>query len=122
MLHWLSLNESLAWWLVASSTVTFVASLVSVPWLVIRLPPDHFSLQRSRNQGPAVMHPLVRLIWLSLRNLDGVALVLAVLLVLVLPVPDLMTIVVGFMMMYFTWKRCLVGLEHILTWLIYVSN
>ena len=108
MLHWLSLNETLAWWLVASSTVTFVASLVSVPWLVIRLPPDHFSLQRNRNQRPAVTHPLARLIWLSLRNLAGVALILAGLLMLVLPGQGLLAIVAGLMLMSFPGKRRLV--------------
>ena len=108
MLHWLSLNETLAWWLVASSAFTFVASLVSVPWLVIRLPPDHFSAKRRRNEHRGAKHPLVRLILQTLRNLAGIALMLAGVLMLVLPGQGLLAIVAGLMLMSFPGKRRLV--------------
>ncbi len=108
MLQWLSLNETLAWWLVVSSAFTFIASLVSVPWLVIRLPSDHFSVRRRRNQRPAVRHPLVRLSLKTLRNLAGLTLLLAGVLMLVLPGQGLLAIVAGLMLMSFPGKRRLV--------------
>lgn len=104
MIDWLHTNETVIWWLVASSVFTFVLSLILVPMMVVRIPADYFSHKKRQHKRPEKYPPVVRIIILVIKNVLGVALLLAGILMLVLPGQGLFTMFVGVMMMNFPGK------------------
>ena len=48
------------WWLAAFSAVTFIASLLAVPFFAVRIPADYFSAPR-RKQTSRAWPPALRL-------------------------------------------------------------
>jgi len=104
MIEWIHSNETIVWWLVASSAATFIVSLVLVPMMVVRIPSDYFSYDKRHTKRPEKYPPVIRIIVLILKNLMGLVLVLAGILMLVLPGQGLFTMVVGIMMMNFPGK------------------
>jgi len=99
-------NETVFWWLTVTSTVAFFATLIIVPWFVIRIPSDYFSdsnIERRRMPWPN-RHPLVRRILLAGRNVLGYVFLVVGIAMLVLPGPGILTIVVGIILLNFPGK------------------
>jgi hypothetical protein len=78
-----------------ASVIMFVAGVLAVPWLIRRLPVDHFV-------RPPLPHPLPERI---VRNILGVALLLAGTLMLVLPGQGLLTLAVAVSLLDFPLKQ-----------------
>ncbi len=104
MIEWIQGNETIVWWLVASSAVTFTMSLFLVPMLVVRIPADYFNHEKRRSKKPEKYPPAIRIIVLIIKNILGLALFLAGILMLVLPGQGLFTMFVGILMMNFPGK------------------
>lgn len=104
MLEYIQSHETAMWWLAIGSVVSFLGTLILVPFLVVRIPEDYFSHSR-RHQPPwANQHPVIRAILILLKNLVGIIFVLAGILMLVLPGQGLLTIVIGIIMIDFPGK------------------
>ncbi|GAB4191709.1 MAG: hypothetical protein Kow00105_05760 [Phycisphaeraceae bacterium] len=99
MIEWIQSNDALLWWLAAVSVVTFVASLVLLPWVVSRIPEDYFAHDSRPASVLAQRHPLTRWTLRLLKNVLGVILTVAGLAMLVLPGQGLLTLVVGLMLL-----------------------
>ncbi len=97
-------HPTAVWWLGGLSALTFVATLVAIPWLVVRIPADYFSHQRREKTLWANRHPVIRAMLLVLKNLLGLTLVLAGVAMLVLPGQGLLTILIGMMLCNFPGK------------------
>lgn len=108
MVQWIQTHETGLWWLASSSLVTFIVTLIVVPFLVVRIPPDYFI--HARHQRPAIIHlnPVIRLVLKIGRNLLGFIFIAAGFFLLVLPGPGILTILVGIMLMNFPGKDRLV--------------
>ena len=91
-------------WLAAVSAVTFVGSLVAIPFLAVRIPADYFSAPRRNQLAWGQQHPALRGLVLVLKNLLGLVLVLAGVLMLFIPGQGLLTIFLGVMLMNFPGK------------------
>ena len=104
LLDWISMNESLIWWLLASSVITFVASLIIVPLILTCLPEDYFISKGRRHLAWADRHPALRITLLLLKNLVGIIFVLAGIIMLALPGQGILTILVGLMLVDFPGK------------------
>lgn len=104
MIEWVYSNETLVWWLVATSAFTFIISLILVPMLVVRIPADYFTHHKRHHKRPEKYPPSIRIIVLVIKNLIGLVLVLAGILMLVLPGQGLFTMFVGILMMNFPGK------------------
>ncbi len=96
------------------SLVTFLGSLVAVPWIIGRMPSDYFVRGRQRR---------VRPLMLIVRNVLGLVFVAAGMVMLVTPGQGLLTILVGLLIMSFPGKmhlqrRLLMvqGLRKALNW------
>lgn len=88
------------------SAVTFVASVVGVPFFLTRLPGDYFSGRERAVLGlPPRRRPPWRIALVVLRNLLGFTLMVLGLLMLVLPGQGLLTLVVGLLLADFPGKR-----------------
>ena len=82
----------------AASFLLFAASILSLPWLVARLPTDYFSPNRP---APPQPHPLTRI----LRNVIGAVLLCTGIAMLVLPGQGLLTIVVALLLLDYPGKK-----------------
>jgi hypothetical protein len=107
MLHLLLQHKHILTGLGIASAVTFVGSLLLIPFLVVRMGEDYFMPHRDHEETLAGRHPFVRWMGLILKNVIGVLLTLAGIAMLVLPGQGLLTILLGIMMLNFPGKRAL---------------
>lgn len=84
--------------------VSLVASLVLLPFLVVRIPADYFRHERREREYVHDRHPVVQQVIVILKNALGVVLVLAGLAMLVLPGQGLLTLLIGLMLTDFPGK------------------
>lgn len=114
----LAQHRGFLWGLGIFSALMFLATLMAVPWLILRIPDDYFSLGRRHSMHWKEEHPLVRLLLLSLKNLLGVVLIALGAAMLLLPGQGLLTILVGIILVDFPGKfqfeRWLIQREPIL--------
>ncbi|MDD2468611.1 MAG: PGPGW domain-containing protein [Desulfobulbus sp.] len=92
------------------SFVTFVGSLIVVPWLIGRMPKDYFIAHWHQLESSRKAHPALGLIMLILRNVFGVLLLVAGFAMLFLPGQGLLTMLIGLCLMDFPGKRHLMGI------------
>lgn len=104
MIEWFQVNETAIWWLAASAIVTFMATLIAVPVLIVRIPPDYFSRKKIHGRPWAKLHPIVRAMLVLGKNVLGVIFVVAGLVMLVLPGQGIFTILIGIMLLNFPGK------------------
>jgi hypothetical protein len=104
MLQWIQIHEVALLWLTAFSVVTFVGSLIVVPWLVVRIPADYFADSVKLEKSRAVYHPIIRGILIIGKNLIGCLLIAAGVLMLVLPGQGMLTILIGILFLDFPGK------------------
>ncbi|HBI15567.1 MAG TPA: hypothetical protein DDY20_08660 [Desulfobulbaceae bacterium] len=106
------------------SVITFVGSLLVIPWLIGRLPVNYFIQHRQKVEERHKRHPLVARMIFVLRNGIGSLLLLAGIGMLVLPGQGIITILIGFSFMDFPQKHKLEetlvrrpGVARTLNWL-----
>src|SRR5262245_46005324 len=109
MLDWLRAQETLAWWLIGLSVMTFVGSLIAVTVLIVRMPADYFTHMKAAAGSWRTRHPLTRGAILVLKNLLGFVLVLAGLIMSIPPIPGqgVLTILIGLSLLNFPGKKTL---------------
>ncbi len=98
-------HQTLIWWIAAISAVAFVASLVLVPLLAVRIPSDYFASRKKPRSKLAENHPLLRLMIVVSKNVAGIALLLSGIAMLLLPGQGLLTIAIGLLLMDFPGKH-----------------
>lgn len=103
MLNWIEDYEALIWIASAVSVVTFVATLIAMPVLIVRLPADYFIRRPVRDW--VTRRPALHLLLVVAKNVLGAVLLVAGVAMLVLPGQGLLTILVGVMLLDFPGKR-----------------
>ena len=103
LLAWVGANESLLWWLGIASAITFIGSLIIIPYLVVRIPADYFT--RPKDTKPKRQHPVVWLFGSIVKNFFGILFVLAGIAMLILPGQGILTILIGLMLINFPGKH-----------------
>ncbi len=91
-------------WLAAISALMFVGSLVVIPLVAARIPADYFCADRRGKTLWRRRRPGLRMIVLILKNILGLVLFLAGVLMLFLPGQGLLTIFLGILLMDFPGK------------------
>lgn len=104
MVQWIRSHEAILTWLTAASTVTFVVSLIVVPFVIVRIPSDYFAHERDYRKLWADQHLVVRGVLVIAKNLLGYILVAGGIFMLVLPGQGVLTILVGIMFLNFRGK------------------
>jgi hypothetical protein len=108
LLDWAKSNDTLLWWLFAGSVALCVVTAVAVVWTLIKLPRDYFAEEHRRPLGSWDEYPALRYALLIGKNLLGVVLLVAGLVMLVIPGQGLLTIAVGLVLTDFPGKSRLV--------------
>ena len=94
-------------WLGVLSVLTFIGSLLVIPWLIGRLPADYFLQHRHKVEERHKRHPLVARLIFVLRNGLGILFLLAGTAMLVLPGQGIITLLIGFSFMDFPKKHAM---------------
>lgn len=93
--------------LVATSVITFVATLLIVPWVLVRLPHDYFVREERMPSKLQQSHPAIRTTLIVLKNLIGFVLLAGGIAMLVLPGQGLLTMLLGLSLIDFPGKYTL---------------
>jgi archaellum biogenesis protein FlaJ (TadC family) len=93
-------HEGFVLWVTLSSVAMFVASLVAVPWIIARAPQDFFTNDGSSKSGGSIALKI-------LKNVVGLILLLAGVLMLLLPGQGILTLIVGLALMDLPGKHAL---------------
>jgi len=90
--------------LIVFSVIAFVGTLIAIPAILIRLPPDYF---KNHHHKPwfANHHPVIRILGLVIKNIAGIIFLLAGIAMLVLPGQGLLTMLLGFLFIDFPGKH-----------------
>lgn len=82
----------------------FIGTVIAIPFLLVRLPPDYF-----QDHNPRVWmtdsHPVLRGAWIVVKNILGAGLLAAGFAMLFLPGQGLLTMLIGLSLMDFPGKR-----------------
>jgi hypothetical protein len=90
--------------LIIFSFIAFVGTLIAIPAILIRLPPDYFQNNGNRKWF-ANHHPIIRTTGLVIKNGLGVIFIVAGIAMLVLPGQGLLTILLGIVFLDFPGKN-----------------
>ena len=90
--------------LIVFSVIAFVGTLIAIPAILIRLPPDYF---KNHHHKPwfANHHPVIRTLGLLIKNLAGIIFLLAGIAMLFLPGQGLLTMLLGILFIDFPGKH-----------------
>lgn len=103
----MSFDETSLAWIGVGSFLTFVLSLILIPWLLVRIPADYFSENRRPIPHPFGDHPAVRMTVLIAKNLLGVCFFILGFILLFLPGQGLLTLFIGLVLMDYPGKYSL---------------
>lgn len=92
------------------SLVTFIGSLLAVPWIIARLPPNYFIQHRQKVEARHRRHPIMARIIFVTRNTIGLLFFLAGMVMLILPGQGIITILIGLSFMDFPRKHQVVDM------------
>jgi hypothetical protein len=90
--------------LTVASLVGFIGSLIAIPLILVRLPPDYFDIRVPRHWMKD-HHPVLRLVGLVLKNAVGLVFLLAGFAMLFLPGQGILTMLIGVSLLDFPGKR-----------------
>ena len=90
--------------LVVVSGVFFIATLIAIPFLIVRLPNDYF-IENHRRTWLQNRHPVLRVTAYVIKNLIGCVFLLAGIAMLVLPGQGILTMVIGVSLIDFPGKQ-----------------
>lgn len=103
--------------LTVTSVVFFVGTLIAIPFILVRLPPDYFD-ERHPRQWMANYHPVLRLVGRIAKNAVGAVLLAVGIVLLFLPGQGILTILIAVSLLDFPGKRYIerriVGQETVL--------
>ena len=87
------------------SVMTFIGSLVIVPWLILRMSPEYFIRHRLDVIERHQLHPVLAIIIFFLRNAVGFGLLAAGMAMLIMPGQGILTMLIGLSFMDFPGKH-----------------
>lgn len=99
MIEWIIGHEKLLLFMTGLSIVTFIATLMAVPWLIVRIPSNYFSQRRRTRKLWADQKPAVRAVLLTVKNLTGYVLIAAGIVMLAIPGQGMLTILIGIILL-----------------------
>lgn len=106
-MDWLAEYRALFTWMAIVSAFTFVSSLLTLPWLVARIPIDYFCHHKRQPTPLKQTHSIFRIVILVGKNLLGWVLLLGGIIMLFIPGQGLLTIAMGLLLMDYPGKFAL---------------
>lgn len=104
--EWLDRHSAAIWWVAIASAAMLGATLLAVPWIIVRLPADYF-VRTDRPRTKRAGRSWTWIIWLIgrvVKNVLGLALLVLGCLMLILPGQGLLTILFAVALLDFPGK------------------
>ncbi|MDF1656794.1 MAG: PGPGW domain-containing protein [Verrucomicrobiales bacterium] len=98
-------RETLFAWIGSLSLATLIVSAIVVPIVIRRMPHDYFLENSEQTAALREGHPVLRALFLIMKNFVGGILVLGGILMLITPGQGVLTILIGLLLMNFPGKR-----------------
>lgn len=106
-LEWARSHPVLLGWLVTASAVMFFGTLIAIPIICVRMPSDYFCREETWLERRTAGRPWLRAALIGLKNIAGLVLVVAGIVMLVTPGQGVITILVGVSLLDVPAKRTL---------------
>lgn len=91
----MAINSQLLTMLAVFSVVTFIGSLLAIPWIISRMPEDYFLEEKRHIAKLRRYHPVIYFLIRLSKNLFGVVFIIAGFAMLFLPGQGLLTMLIG---------------------------
>lgn len=104
MLSYIQEKDNVLLILGVMSVVSFLATLLIIPWIVLRIPDDYFSAPRRVSLVANDVHPSLKILVFIIKNLIGIVVLLLGIVMLVIPGQGLLTILIGVLLIDFPGK------------------
>jgi len=105
MIDWLSSNQNLLAWLSALSVLTFVISLIALPWIAGMIPKNYFANNKNSQLPFKKNHSYFMLVTKIGKNILGFIILCGGVLMLFLPGQGILTIFIGMFLMDYPGKK-----------------
>ncbi|MBN2514509.1 MAG: hypothetical protein JXC33_00590 [Deltaproteobacteria bacterium] len=105
--EWIRNHSTMIWMFSSVSLITFVGTVIMIPFFVARIPADYFVRRQNNPSHHYIKRPNLRYLYLIFKNLVGIIFILAGMAMLFLPGQGIITIFIGIMLMNFPGKRIL---------------
>jgi len=97
-------HEGLLLWFTIASVIGLIASLVLIPWILIQIPSDYFFHKKRQKQKWCNQLPIVRLVFLLIKNILGVIFIISGIIMLFIPGQGIIAIIIGVILTDFPYK------------------
>ena len=104
---WAHIHQAWVGGLSLLSVITFIATLLIIPMMVVKMPEDYFLYDKSHLKDFRRQHPIIRLFSVIFKNILGTVFIVAGVIMLILPGQGVLTILIGFTLVNFPRKRAL---------------
>ena len=101
---WFSNHPGILITLGISSVFIFILSIAGISWFVAQIPDDYFLSTKRQRTKWGQEKPILRLLFLLVKNIVGIFLIFAGLLMIVLPGQGFLTIVTGLLLINYPGK------------------
>ncbi len=101
---WIDYIHEYAAWIAIISLLSLIIGYISMRMFVVRIPVDYFSHHKRHTISDETRHPVVILMLAGLKNLLGIFLILAGIIMLFTPGQGLLSILFGLMVMNYPGK------------------
>ena len=105
--EWLNLHIYLFYWLGGISLLLFIITMIAIPIFITNLPSDYLIKERRKDRFEKI-HFILRILILIIKNIIGIILIFAGILLLILPGQGILTILMGLLLINFPGKHSLV--------------
>jgi hypothetical protein len=103
-MYWIEQNHVLITWMGTASLLMLIGSIMILPWLLSLIPEDYFAHKTRVPAKWKQAHPVIRISVLIVKNLAGLILLLAGILMLILPGQGLISILIALILMDYPGK------------------
>lgn len=104
LLVWFSNHPGILITLGVSSVFIFILSIAGISWFVAQIPDDYFLSTKRQRTKWGQEKPILRLLFLLVKNIVGIFLIFAGLLMIILPGQGFLTIVTGLLLINYPGK------------------
>lgn len=104
LIVWFSNHPGILITLGVSSVFIFILSIAGISWFVAQIPDDYFLSTKRQRTKWGQEKPILRLLFLLLKNIVGIFLIFAGLLMIILPGQGFLTIVTGLLLINYPGK------------------
>jgi hypothetical protein len=105
---WVKAHETVVWYMGLSSVLMFFGTLLCLSVIIVMLPKDYFLTKNTSVQKFPIDRPVIRIIYIIIKNIVGFFLILAGMAMLVLPGQGLLSLLIGISISSFPGKRRLI--------------